>query len=542
MDNYKLKFENGRNYTIQADNVISFQDKINDAENRFDSECVSINDKPIKKHSLGGFLVGATIGAIVGNSVPAHSVSKTTKGVKQTAKKVTRTVKKQVKKFEGGGKAGQKYKVFNYSDNLFATDETFKTKALANAFIKEFRKRYIKQGYYRDNNMRKIKPEDIDLLAIPSDFNPFKKFGAGGMSSMGMPPQVAIANEISNKLPATTSAIDKRLAERIYSDKPSMWEDRGLRYSGGGGLKTNKMLSNEQIADFLLSDIRAYKENIREILIGRLMDSSNAKIYWDAWFRGAEGKDLEDADKGIVYKKFSGGGKLGDEIVFDRWGEHTTGTITETMSNGNFSVSSGMGSYLVEPKQVISISPRSEKVKKGWFFAQGGSTNSGLSWYQDHARHNSAESYERPMSERKKFDGGGGVGYKIGDMVFIPSTNQKGEIVNFGSNWVTILLSHSKERKVFDFNEIEKFAGGGGVSKDVIIKSFFKNFGFNVEDIQPDEYGNGIEGWIVFYDNKNKYRVIDYSTAKYLMVHDKTTNKTDIIKQSKSFNIDSFNK
>ena len=52
MDNYKLKFENGRNCTIQADNVISFQDKINDAENRFDSECVSINDKPIKKHSL----------------------------------------------------------------------------------------------------------------------------------------------------------------------------------------------------------------------------------------------------------------------------------------------------------------------------------------------------------------------------------------------------------------------------------------------------------------------------------------------------------
>lgn len=62
------------------------------------------------------------------------------------------------------------------------------------------------------------------------------------------------------------------------------------------------MLTNEQIADFLLGDMEAYKENIREMLIGRFMDSSTQRIYWDAWFRGAEGKDLEDADKGIVYE------------------------------------------------------------------------------------------------------------------------------------------------------------------------------------------------------------------------------------------------
>jgi hypothetical protein len=62
------------------------------------------------------------------------------------------------------------------------------------------------------------------------------------------------------------------------------------------------MLSNEEIADAMLSDIEAYKENIREIIIGRLMDSSHQKTYWDAWFRGAKGKDLEDADNGIIFK------------------------------------------------------------------------------------------------------------------------------------------------------------------------------------------------------------------------------------------------
>ena len=63
------------------------------------------------------------------------------------------------------------------------------------------------------------------------------------------------------------------------------------------------MLSNERIAEHLLSDMNAYRENIKEIIIGRLMDSSNQRTYWDAWFRGAEGKDLENADKGLIFKK-----------------------------------------------------------------------------------------------------------------------------------------------------------------------------------------------------------------------------------------------
>jgi hypothetical protein len=103
MENYNLKFENGRNCTIECDSTSSFQDKINEAEKRFNSECCEINGKPIKKHSVGGFIVGATIGAILGNSVPANTISKTASGVKKTAKAVTKKVQKQVKKFSGGG-------------------------------------------------------------------------------------------------------------------------------------------------------------------------------------------------------------------------------------------------------------------------------------------------------------------------------------------------------------------------------------------------------------------------------------------------------
>lgn len=64
---------------------------------------------------------------------------------------------------------------------------------------------------------------------------------------------------------------------------------------------TIKMLTDEQIADNILSDIDAYKEDIRGLIIGRLRDSSNERVYWDAWFRGAKGVDLENAERGIIY-------------------------------------------------------------------------------------------------------------------------------------------------------------------------------------------------------------------------------------------------
>ena len=173
------------------------------------------------------------------------------------------------------------------------------------------------------NKNRQI--ERINAFKLPS-------YATGGMSGMGMAaasPHFAIADQISQRLPATTAAIDKNFAERVNPNRSNIWEDRGLQ-------------------------------------------------------------------------KMATGGTIGQEIVFDRWGETATGTITEKMANGNFSVVSGMSSYLVEPSQVISINPHTEKTKQGWFFANGGSVNTGLSWHQDRARHNKSESYERPLADRKK--------------------------------------------------------------------------------------------------------------------------------------------
>ena len=95
---------------------------------------------------------------------------------------------KKKNKFEKGGSVGKGYKVFNYTDNLYATDETFDKMKDAKAFISMFRGQFDKQGYYRDNKGNKIAPKDIDLEIIPADFNPMpSKFAEGG----------SVENEIS---------------------------------------------------------------------------------------------------------------------------------------------------------------------------------------------------------------------------------------------------------------------------------------------------------------------------------------------------------
>lgn len=79
-----------------------------------------------------------------------------------------------------GGNITPGYKVFNYTDDIYASPDTFRTKKEAKEFIAAFRKRFDTQGYYRDNRGRKLKPAEIDLEIIPEDFSPFRKMANGG--------------------------------------------------------------------------------------------------------------------------------------------------------------------------------------------------------------------------------------------------------------------------------------------------------------------------------------------------------------------------
>jgi len=68
------------------------------------------------------------------------------------------------------------YIVWNHTDNISTHYDTFKTIKEAEKFIEQFRERFKKQGYYRDNQWNKIAPEDIKLEVINT--KNLKKYGS----------------------------------------------------------------------------------------------------------------------------------------------------------------------------------------------------------------------------------------------------------------------------------------------------------------------------------------------------------------------------
>ena len=130
-----------------------------DSQKEFLIKLRSDIDKLLTKYSYGGSTMGATQGFnITQSNMSSSSVNPTM--------------------FGGGGGVEKGYMVFNYTDNLYASNNVFATKKEANDFIKQFKKRFEQQGYYRDSNMNKIDVEDIDLLVIEENFNPL--FDDGG--------------------------------------------------------------------------------------------------------------------------------------------------------------------------------------------------------------------------------------------------------------------------------------------------------------------------------------------------------------------------
>ena len=108
-------------------------------------------------------------------------------GIKLTSEEVvyiSDNYNKTSDKYAKGGGVGNGYMVFNYTDNLYASNDIFATKKEANNFISQFRKRFEQQGYYRDSNMNKIDIDDIDLLVIDENFNPFRYAEGGGVPDL----------------------------------------------------------------------------------------------------------------------------------------------------------------------------------------------------------------------------------------------------------------------------------------------------------------------------------------------------------------------
>jgi len=172
---YKLKFENGRSCEIYCESDGKpLQDKINAAEERFGSKVKTINGKEVTEHGLGGFLVGAIIGGLAGNSVSKQGVKKTIKSVGTEAKKVVKKTTTIAKKAVDAVKKKEapKSKKSNYVPNrLIDSIETKSGKKIDNKDIIDGA--HTKKKILVSKKRVASTPKDIDkekALKLQSDY------------------------------------------------------------------------------------------------------------------------------------------------------------------------------------------------------------------------------------------------------------------------------------------------------------------------------------------------------------------------------------
>ena len=60
------------------------------------------------------------------------------------------------------------YRLWNETDQLFASPLTYKTEKQAKAYADTFRKRIAIQGYYLTVEGKRIKPEEVQLTVVPA--------------------------------------------------------------------------------------------------------------------------------------------------------------------------------------------------------------------------------------------------------------------------------------------------------------------------------------------------------------------------------------
>lgn len=61
------------------------------------------------------------------------------------------------------------FMLWNDTDHLFASPDTFETEAQAEAFAERFRRRFVIQGYYLTSDRRRIAPDDVELTVIRAE-------------------------------------------------------------------------------------------------------------------------------------------------------------------------------------------------------------------------------------------------------------------------------------------------------------------------------------------------------------------------------------
>jgi len=469
MNEYKLTFENNRNCTIHCEaSTEPLQDRINEAEKRFNSSVVRVNDKVVKKHELGGFIVGAVIGGILGGNVPAHTVSKTTKSA-------VKSVKKQIKKFDDGGSVGDDF-VPDGSGGYIHEPSGYTIELSFYEGEITYNGTLVEENLYTiyDNDgimVGDAEPLEVakeTLLDIVNDWHGDERYNDGGnVGQMNNAKSYWNRFDKKRKIDFLISAgFSKSVANDLSNENWDTLEPNvhkkllAVLMVNGGHVETSekkyRLLSPdgfdiEMDAVYTESELMPAFEKFKKRFEkqGYYSTSNRERIDLRDLADYMRVVEYNDADFDDTIEEYADGGMVGKSVIWNRYGEEKMGKITEDLGNGKYVATSGWGSYSITPDNIIEIIDTPEPKKRGFFsFNAGGKLTyhngreypTGSAWSLEHNKRNKNEKWE-------KYDGGGSINDGLAPNGSAKS-NLREYIVSGGGLVNQVILAKNKDEAI----------------------------------------------------------------------------------------------
>jgi len=226
---------------------------------------------------------------------------------------------------------------------------SFKAPNAANKMgVEQIRQKAIQ--YYKENGDRPYSEKELDRILALIDS---EKYAQGGLTEHGL--------RVQDKITGTYDK-DKDFIFVIDGENNShiVNLDKGERFGNGGMTSENYKIVKGQ--DHYNNKPLFQVVGIENDYVGE----------WHSTMASAQ-NEL----KSMNSSKYASGGIVGQDVTFNHWsGDIRKGTITEQLGDGQYAVSSGFGSVLVNPDDIISVTaPKPEKKFLG-IFEEGGSVES----------------------------------------------------------------------------------------------------------------------------------------------------------------------
>lgn len=377
-------------------------------------------------YSVGGTILSGLVGAYIGYKIGRSKPQK--KGF-ETEKKIGRKIKGAFskKKFAGGGKLKEGYAIMQKGTlrtDAFKRVEVFPT---------------IEKALFKMSHVplfKSLSKEEKLKLIVP--YSASKMAGGGNLdykTYVITEYQYKDDNEVKYEFDSYEDA-NNRYWE-LVSDVKRYYKDTGdvetylINLSGyveGKDLEyirhfnTDDYISDLEYANGGSIGFKGLSAKVAKRYAGKKVAPKYQGEYGKRYSK-SEAKEVGDKVAGKVYwqqrgRKMATGGRIKDNDIQEG--------SEFTLQNGDVIVIQRIFSELGDGDWVRYTRNGQENENKistlrmfinrvnGFSYSRGGNVNMGRSWHLDRARHNKRESYEKPLTNRKrKYEDGGQIGQEI---------------------------------------------------------------------------------------------------------------------------------